>query len=301
MSVQHLQQVPDFATRVRAAGLDLTRRPLDTLQVNIGRRCNQACRHCHVEASPIRTENMDFSTIDRLLALLSDAPTVQTVDITGGAPELNPSFRHFVREIRGMGKAVIDRCNLTVLLEPGQQDTPEFLAHHRVQVTASLPCYTIGNVDRQRGGGVFDKSIAALRRLNALGYGMPDSDLKLNLVYNPLGAFLPPDQAKLEADYKRELRNNLGIEFSALFTITNMPIKRFLNDLIRQDRLDAYMALLSESFNPAAAEGVMCRSLVSIGCDGPGQPLLRLHRWRGKLLRRLPGMMHTDGAQPWQE
>ena len=268
MALAHLSRVPSFAQRIAAERIDLSRHPIDTLQVNIGRRCNQACRHCHVEASPLRMENMDFRTIDRLLTLLSDAPAIHTVDITGGAPELNPNFRPFVAAIRGMGKSVIDRCNLTVLFERGQQDTAAFLAHHQVQIVASLPCYTSGNVDKQRGGGVFDTSVRALKKLNALGYGVPGTGLSLNLVYNPVGPSLPPAQAGLEADYRRELRENLGIEFSALFTITNMPIKRFLDDLNRQGRLDEYMALLVSKFNPAAAAGVMCRSLVSIGWDG---------------------------------
>ena len=268
MSLQLTTPITPFAERVRTANLDLSRHAIDTLQVNIGKRCNQACRHCHVESSPIRTENMDFRTIARLLSLLREAPDVQMVDITGGAPELNPNFRFFVSEIRAMGKGVMDRCNLTVLSEPGQQDTAEFLAHHGVLITASLPCYTIGNVDKQRGRGVFDKSVAALQMLNGLGYGKPGSGLVLNLVYNPVGPHLPPAQAALEADYKRELKANLGIEFNALFTITNMPIKRFLDDLIRQERLSEYMTLLADQFNPAAAEGVMCRNLISIGWDG---------------------------------
>ena len=268
MTVQNLSGVPDFADHVRQSGLALTRRRLTTLQVNIGKRCNQACRHCHVEASPLRTEAMSFRTIQRLLDLLADAPHVRTVDITGGAPELHPDFRHFVREIRGMGREVIDRCNLTVLFENGQQDTAEFLAEHGVQIVASLPCYSQGNVDKQRGGGVFNKSVQALQKLNALGYGMPGSPLTLNLVYNPLGAFLPPAQAGLQEDYKQRLREDFGIEFTALFTITNMPIKRFLADLMRQNRLSEYMALLVESFNPAAAAGVMCRDLISVGHDG---------------------------------
>jgi radical SAM/Cys-rich protein len=260
--------VPAFTERIVAEGLTLSRRPLETLQVNIGKRCNQACRHCHVESSPIRTENMTFATIERLLMLLAYAPGISTVDITGGAPELNPNFRHFVTQLRAMERTVIDRCNLTVLFERGQQDTAAFLAHHQVQITASLPCYTTGNVDKQRGSGVFDKSIAALRMLNDLGYGKPGSGLILNLVYNPLGAFLPGAQAGLQADYKRVLMDQHGIVFNSLFTITNMPIKRFLDDLIRQGALDEYMALLAERFNPSAAEGVMCRDLVSIGWDG---------------------------------
>ncbi|MEO8636691.1 MAG: arsenosugar biosynthesis radical SAM (seleno)protein ArsS [Gemmatimonadales bacterium] len=257
-----------FGDRLARHGVPLTRGPLEILQVNTGKLCNQACLHCHVEAGPKRTELMARRTIDRVLHLLADAPSVHTVDITGGAPELNPYFRAFVADLRGMGRTVIDRCNLTVLFEPGQEDTAEFLAEHEVQIVASLPCYTQGNVDRQRGGGVFDKSIQALQRLNRLGYGKPGTRLTLDLVYNPVGAYLPGDQAGLERDYKRELGAAFGISFDRLFTITNMPIKRFLHDLEREDKLEAYMQLLIDNFNPQAALGVMCRSLVSVGWDG---------------------------------
>lgn len=260
--------IPRFDETLRRSRTIIDRKPTSTLQINLGKRCNQACKHCHVEAGPKRTEMMTQATASRILALLADAPQIHTVDITGGAPELNPQFRMLVQEARKLGKTVIDRCNLTVFFEPGQEDTPEFLREHQVQVIASLPCYTQGNVDQQRGGGAFEKSIQALLRLNALGYGKKDTDLVLHLVYNPIGAYLPGNQASLEADYRRELRANFGIEFSHLFTITNMPIKRFLSDLEKAGKYEEYMDLLVESYNPAAASNVMCRSLLSIGWDG---------------------------------
>ena len=246
----------------------LRRATVTTLQVNVGKRCNQACHHCHVEAGPTRTEIMGEAVATRVLELLAASPDVAIVDLTGGAPELNPHFRRLVREAGRLGRHVIDRCNLTVLLEPGMEDLPEFLATHAVEVTASLPCYGPENVEKQRGRGVFDKSIAALRRLNALGYGRPDSALVLNLVYNPVGAFLPPPQAELEARYKDELLGAFGIEFHRLFTLTNMPIKRFAEFLARQGQEEAYASLLVNHFNPATVPGLMCRSLVSVGWDG---------------------------------
>ncbi|MDZ4861925.1 MAG: arsenosugar biosynthesis radical SAM protein ArsS [Gemmatimonadota bacterium] len=257
-----------FGHSLMQHGVALTRTPLEILQVNTGKLCNQACLHCHVEAGPKRTELMDRRTMDRVLDLIESAPSIHTVDITGGAPELNPHFRDFVIGARARGRTVIDRCNLTVLFEPGQQEIAEFLAEHQVRIVASLPCYTQGNVDRQRGGGVFDKSIRALQCFNSLGYGQPDSGLLLDLVYNPLGAYLPGSQAGLERDYKRELHAGFGISFNRLLTITNMPIKRFLHDLEREGKLEAYMQLLIDNFNPQATQGVMCRSLVSVGWDG---------------------------------
>lgn len=260
--------LPSFAATLRRQGLKLSRRPAETLQINVGKRCNQACHHCHVEAGPKRTEMMDARTAARVLELLSAAPGVRTLDITGGAPELNPYFRDLVRGARALGKTVIDRCNLTVLFEPGQEDTAEFLAGQGATVVASLPCYSKANVEKQRGLGVFEPSIRALQRLNALGYGRPGSDLELDLVYNPVGAFLPPPQAGLETDYKRELTAHFGIVFNRLYTITNLPISRFLHELERDGRYDDYMQTLLDAFNPAAAEGVMCRSLVSVSWDG---------------------------------
>jgi len=248
--------------------LSVARSPLEILQVNIGKLCNQACLHCHVEAGPKRTEIMERKTVDRILELLEQSDSIHSVDLTGGAPELNPNFRYFVSQCRSLGKEVIDRCNLTVLYEKGQENTAEFLKEQKVQVVASLPCYSKTNVEKQRGGGVFDKSIEALRLLNSLGYGKEGTGLVLHLVYNPLGAFLPPAQEKLEQDYKKELKSLFGIEFSSLFTITNMPIKRFLRDLERTEKLKEYMELLVNNFNSQAAMGVMCRNLLSVSWDG---------------------------------
>jgi radical SAM/Cys-rich protein len=259
---------PRFADPLAAHGLPpLTRGPVTTLQVNVGKLCNQACHHCHVEAGPKRTEIMPETVADRVLELLAASPEVTTVDVTGGAPELNPHFRRLVRETRALGRDVIDRCNLTVLFEPGMDGLAEFLAEQGVAVTASLPCYGAENVEKQRGAGVFDKSIRALQRLNALGYGRGDG-LALDLVYNPVGAFLPPPQAELEARYKDELRRGFGIDFDRLLTITNMPIKRFAEALARAGEQAAYMGLLVNHFNPATVEGLMCRSLLSVGWDG---------------------------------
>ena len=249
-------------------GLSVKRDAITTLQVNIGKRCNQACHHCHVEAGPKRTENMERATVDRILELLREEPNITLVDVTGGAPELNTHFRHFVTQIRAMGKNVIDRCNLTVLFEKEQEDTAEFLAAQRVQIVASLPCYLEDNVNAQRGKGVFGKSISALEKLNAIGYGKPDSGLVLNLVYNPTGTHLPPEQKKLEAAYKEYLQKHFGIVFNNLFTITNMPIKRFAHMLERDGLAEQYMQLLIDSFNVQAAEEVMCKQLVSISWDG---------------------------------
>jgi radical SAM/Cys-rich protein len=260
---------PDFESVLRRHGLaPLRRTSVKTLQVNVGKLCNQACHHCHVEAGPKRTEIMTARTAGRIVELLATSPGIETVDITGGAPELNPSFAYLVESASRLGRHVIDRCNLTALFEPGMEWVPEFLAAHQVEVVCSLPCYTPSNVDKQRGHGVFDKSIAALQLLNELGYGHPGSPLILNLVYNPLGAFLPPPQARLEDDYRRELQCHFGIEFHHLFTITNMPIKRFAEQLARWGKHDEYMGLLVNHFNPQTVEGLMCRSLISVGWDG---------------------------------
>lgn len=239
-----------------------------TLQINVGKLCNQACHHCHVEAGPRRTEIMTAEVADRLIALMHASPAIRTVDITGGAPELNPNFRRLVQAARAGGRAVIDRCNLTVLFEPGQADLAAFLAEQRVHVMASLPCYGPENVDQQRGKGVFDKSIAALRILNQLGYGDPAAGLEIDLVYNPVGAYLPPPQARLEADYKQRLSAGHGVVFNRLYTITNMPIRRFAHQLARDGKWDAYMRLLVQSFNPGTLDGLMCRSHISVGYDG---------------------------------
>ena len=244
----------------------LSRRALDTLQVNLGYKCNQACHHCHVNASPDRKEMMSRDTIDDVLRVV-EAGGIGTLDVTGGAPELNPHFRHLVREARDHGIRVIDRCNLTILNEPGFEDLAEFLAREGVEITASLPCYTNDNVDRQRGDQVFDSSILALTKLNALGYGL-HSGLVLNLVYNPLGPSLPPAQEQLEAAYKRELAQNFGIVFNRLFTLANMPISRFGSTLITQGKFASYMALLHSAHNPDNLDGVMCRTLVSVDYRG---------------------------------
>lgn len=246
----------------------LRRAAVSTLQINVGKLCNQACHHCHVDAGPKRTERMAAATAERILDLLAQSPGIETVDITGGAPELNANFRRLVSRSRELERKVIDRCNLTVLLEPGQEGLVSLLADYAVEIIASLPCYTADNVDKQRGRGVFDKSIAALRILNELGYGREGSGLTLDLVYNPLGPSLPPSQAALQRDYKRHLREEFGIEFNQLFTLTNMPISRFAAELARTGRMEEYMALLANSFNPATVPQLMCRSLVSVSWDG---------------------------------
>lgn len=241
----------------------LRRRPLDTLQVNLGYKCNQSCVHCHVAASPQRTEMMDAGTVDLVIEVLQ-ARRIQSLDLTGGAPELNVEFRRLVTAARQLGVRVIDRCNLTILSEPGQEGLAEFLAAQQVEVTASLPCYSLERVDRQRGEGVFDRSIAGLQALNRLGYGDEGSGLVLNLVYNPQGPALPPPQGPLEADYKRELMLHFGIRFNQLFALTNMPIQRFGSSLISKGQFQPYMQLLKGSFQSANLDTVMCRSMVSV-------------------------------------
>ncbi|MEX2206466.1 MAG: arsenosugar biosynthesis radical SAM (seleno)protein ArsS [Myxococcota bacterium] len=239
-----------------------------TLQLNITKRCNLACHHCHVESGPTRRESMDRRGAERVLWLLERNPQVELLDVTGGAPELNPHFRFVVAGARRLGRRVIDRCNLTVFFERGQRDTPDFLAAHGVEIVASLPCYSRENVERQRGRGVFGRSIAALERLNSLGYGQPGSALRLDLVYNPQGATLPPPQARLAADYQRELEELFGIRFHRLLTLANMPIKRFARELAREGREREYLSLLVNHFNPATLPALMCRSLVSVAYDG---------------------------------
>jgi radical SAM/Cys-rich protein len=259
---------PTFATALAAAGCGpLRRAPTTTLQLNVGLRCDLACHHCHVEAGPRRREALDEKLAARVLEVLARSPALGTLDLTGGAPELNPHFRTLVRGARALARRVIDRCNLTVLFERGQEDTAEFLACEGVDVVASLPCYTAGNVDAQRGKRVYERSVEALRRLNALGYARPGSGLRLDLVYNPLGPALPPPQPKLEADYRRELAA-LGIRFDRLLTLTNMPIARFARDLARRGESEAYLALLVNHFNPATVDALMCRSTLSVAWDG---------------------------------
>jgi radical SAM/Cys-rich protein len=259
---------PPFGEALAGAGVPrLEATGVQTLQINVGKLCNQACRHCHVDAGPDRREVMSRETMEDCLAAV-ERHRIPMVDITGGAPELNPHFRWLVAEARRLGAHVIDRCNLTILLAPSHEDLPGFLAEHGVEVIASLPCYLAENADQQRGEGTFDRSIEALRRLNEVGYGAADGRLRLGLVYNPLGPSLPPDQFGLEATYRRELRARYGIEFSRLYTITNMPISRFLEDLVATGRLERYMQTLVEAFNPAAVDGLMCRTTLSVGWDG---------------------------------
>jgi radical SAM/Cys-rich protein len=240
---------------------------LQILQVNVGKLCNQTCRHCHVDAGPDRREIMSRETMALCLNVLQRTG-IAILDVTGGAPELNPHFRWLVSEGRALGKRVIDRCNLTILLSPGYEDLPEFLAQQQVEVIASLPCYLQKNTDRQRGDGVFEKSIEALRRLNSQGYGQPGGPLLLTLVYNPVGPSLPPNQEPLEAAYRHELKSRHGIVFSRLFTITNLPISRFLEDLLESEQYDSYMEKLVNAFNPQAVAGLMCRNTLSVGWDG---------------------------------
>lgn len=260
--------VPPFATPMRGAGFDpLEATGITVFQINVGKLCNQTCRHCHVDAGPDRTERMSRETAELCIRALANTD-IPTVDITGGAPELNPNFRWLVEQARALDRHVMDRCNLSVLLLPSQADLAQFLAQHRVEVVASLPYYRGAQTDAQRGEGVFSKSIEALRRLNALGYGKPGSGLVLNLVHNPVGAFLPPKQDAMESQFRKELRENYGIEFTRLYTITNMPISRFLEFLLDSGNYEAYMQRLAQAFNPAAAAAVMCRYTLSVGWDG---------------------------------
>ncbi len=245
----------------------IRRAKLDTLQVNLGYKCNQSCVHCHVNAGPTRTEMMSLETINDVLAFLQ-ASHVGKIDITGGAPELNPHFRHLVRAARNLGAHVIDRCNLTILEQPGQENLAQFLADQRVEVVASLPCYLEENVDRQRGRGVFEVSIRALQLLNRMGYGQPGSGLELSLVYNPQGPVLPPAQGQLEADYRTHLGKRYGLVFNELYVLTNMPIQRFGSMLISKGQFAHYMDLLKNAYQPANLEAVMCRSLVSVDWRG---------------------------------
>ncbi len=240
---------------------------LDALQVNVGYRCNQSCVHCHVGASPHRTEEMNGEVTDVVLGFLARG-RVSTLDITGGAPELNPHFRRLVSSARGLGVRVMDRCNLTIFEVDGQDDLPEFLASEQVEIVASMPCYLEDNVDAQRGKGVFDGSIRGLQRLNALGYGKPEPGLVLNLVYNPQGPSLPPPQAALEDDYKRVLGERHGVVFNRLYTLANMPIQRFGSTLISKGQFDSYLGTLRDAHLDANLDGVMCRNLISVDWRG---------------------------------
>ncbi len=260
-----------FAGRLAADGQRLTRVELSTLQLNVGKMCNLACHHCHVEAGPGRTEIMTWPVMERILNWIDQHRadmTLSTVDLTGGAPEMNPHFKRLVRALRDRDLHVLDRCNLTILLEPEYEDLTDFLAQHHVEIIASLPCYLEDNVDKQRGRGVFQGSIDTLRRLNSVGYGRDGSGLRLDLVYNPVGYDLPPGQRSLEADYKRELAERFGIVFNKLWTITNMPIKRFEHQLRRDGQYEAYMERLTGAHSGTNVDAVMCRSLVSIGWEG---------------------------------
>ena len=260
--------VPAFDMALRRHGIaQLLSGPIEILQVSLGKLCNMTCRHCHVDAGPDRKEVMSRETLDACLRLLEESE-IGTLDLTGGAPELNPHFRYAVERASRLGRHAIDRCNLTILTLPRYSDLPAFLAEHRVEIVASLPCYLEENVDRQRGDTAFARSIEALRKLNDLGYGLPETGLSLTLVYNPVGPSLPPDQATLEAAYRDQLRSRFGIEFTRLFTITNMPISRFLEDLLASGQYDDYMQKLVEAFNPAAVAGLMCRNTLSVSWDG---------------------------------
>ena len=254
-----LMEVSDFPA--------IRRRQTQTLQVNLGYKCNQSCLHCHVNAGPTRTELMTLDTINEVIAYLQSAG-IKTLDITGGAPELNPHFRRLVEAARNLGVRVIDRCNLTILFEPGHEDLAQFFVEQQVEITASLPCYLEDNVDRQRGKGVFGTSIRALQLLNGLGYGQPGSALKLNLVYNPQGPVLPPAQQQLQQDYKQRLSVSYGVVFNELYVITNMPIQRFGSTLISKGQFEPYMNLLKKAYQPANLETVMCRSLLSVNWQG---------------------------------
>lgn len=259
---------PQFAELLGEHGGELLRaRAVEILQINVGKICNQTCAHCHVDAGPDRREIMSRQTMEECLRVLRQS-AIQIVDLTGGAPEMNPHFRWFVAAIRDLGRHVIDRCNLTILHTPGNTDLPEFLAHHQVEVAASLPCYLEENTDQQRGEGVFARSLEALRKLNELGYGQPGTNLILTLVHNPLGPLLPPPQEALEADYRRELWNRYGVVFSRLYSVTNMPISRFLEELLRGGRYHEYLESLIAAFNPKTVEGLMCRHTLSVDWQG---------------------------------
>jgi radical SAM/Cys-rich protein len=260
--------IPPFAERMRGAGLDPLRAiGMTVFQINVGKLCNQTCHHCHVDAGPDRKEVMTRETSELCINVLAKTQ-IPNVDITGGAPELNPNFRWLVEQAVALGRHVMDRCNLSVLLLPGQAELANFLAQNRVEVIASLPYYRAAQTDAQRGSGAFAESISALRKLNELGYGQPGSGLVLNLVHNPVGAFLPPKQQAIEAQFRRELARHHGVMFNNLYTIINMPIGRFLEFLLASGNYDGYMQRLVNAFNPVAAAGVMCRYTISIGWDG---------------------------------
>ena len=256
-----------FAQRIHLDGNNFNRRGVDVLQVNMGKYCNLACIHCHVESGPNRTELMSREIVDAVLRFLGRT-NIPTVDITGGAPELNPTFDYLVESAVGLGRHVMDRCNLTVIFEPGKDYLPEFFERHRVELVCSLPCYSEENVDRQRGKGTFELSIRALQMFNELGYGQSESGLVLHLVYNPVGPHLPPPQDQLEQDYKRILKEKFGIVFNRLYCLSNMPITRYATHLKLRSEYEKYMQLLESSFNPSTLDQVMCRNLISVGWEG---------------------------------
>jgi radical SAM/Cys-rich protein len=264
---QNQKSMQAFAEKIHSSGSDFKRRAVDVLQVNMGRYCNLACIHCHVESGPTRTEMMSRQNVEAVLDFLARSG-IPTLDITGGAPELHPDFDYLVSAVRQLGRHVMDRCNLTVIFEPGKDYLPEFFKQHEIELVCSLPCYSQENVDKQRGKGTFDLSIRALQRLNEIGYGQPESKLILNLVYNPVGPHLPPPQAPLEQDYKRILRQEFGIVFNQLFCLTNMPITRYATHLKLRGEYDRYVELLEANFNPATVDQVMCRNLISVGWSG---------------------------------
>ncbi len=262
---------PPFAEKLLEAGrAELHPTAIEILQVNIGKLCNQSCAHCHVDAGPDRKEeNMSKQSLERCLQIIAATPSIHTVDITGGAPEMNPHFRWFVEACRKLDKKVIDRCNLTILMAHKKyHDLPEFFARQQLHIVSSLPYFSKSRTDSQRGDGVFEDSIKALKRLNAVGYGRENSGLQLDLVYNPSGAFLPSGQASLEAEFKRQLKRKYDIEFNQLYAITNMPISRFLEYLLQTNNYQDYMQLLVEAFNPTTVSGLMCRNTISVSWDG---------------------------------
>jgi radical SAM/Cys-rich protein len=287
-SVLRQQRTNRFAQKLADYSIALRRGRPEILQVNVGKLCNLTCVHCHVNAGPKRKEIMSRETIDRIIGWFGKTD-IPTIDLTGGAPEMIPDFRYFIEQVKSLQptRHVIDRCNLTILLERGYEDLAAFLANYKVEIIASMPCYSPKNVNAQRGEGVFEGSIAALQLLNSLGYGT-DSHLPLHLVYNPVGAFLPPSQAKLETDYKRELQNHFGIVFNNLYTLANLPIGRFASYLGRNNKLDEYMELLIIAFNPATIDGLMCRNTISVG-------------WRGEVydcdFNQQLGMQWNNGAR----
>ncbi len=266
---ERIKNLTPFTSQMKSAQLyPLTPQKLEIFQINMGKMCNQACKHCHVDAGPDRREIMTRETMGKILNILKTS-TAHTVDLTGGAPEMNPQFRWFVEQLTALNKKVIVRCNLTIILaNKSYNDLPEFFKRHKIHVVSSLPYYDKSKTDRQRGDGVFEDSIQALKMLNAIGYGKPDSGLNLDLVYNPSGAFLPGSQEALQKDFKTELQRLFGIEFNNLFAITNMPISRYLDYLIETENFEDYMEKLVAAFNPTAAAGVMCRNTISISWDG---------------------------------